>query len=130
MRSIAREIGFAFLAWLVPFIVAVCIFPLKTSHPPLFESLMAVTLAGSTVVIGSVYLRRTSSNVARQGIKIGLLWMAANWMLDGLMFSHGPMKMNLSHYAMDIGTAYLMIPLITIGLGMMGRVAVIKRVSQ
>jgi hypothetical protein len=39
MRRFAREIGFAFLAWLVPSVVAVCIFPLKKSHEPMFDSL-------------------------------------------------------------------------------------------
>jgi hypothetical protein len=43
--------------------------------------------------------------------------MTANWLLDGLMFSSGPMKMSLAHYAMDIGIAYLAIPIITLGLG-------------
>jgi hypothetical protein len=52
MRSVAREIGFAMSAWMVPFVVSVCIFPLKKSRPPLFDSLMGVVLAGSTVVLG------------------------------------------------------------------------------
>src|SRR5678815_606413 len=117
MRRVAREIGFAVMAWLVPFAVSVCIFPLKKSNAPLFDSLMGVTLAASTVVLGCVYLRRAGADVLPKGVRIGLAWMAANWLLDGLMFSSGPMKMALGQYIMDIGSAYLMIPVITVGLG-------------
>lgn len=33
------------------------------------------------------------------------------------MFCAGPMQMSLTHYAADIGAAYLMVPVITTGLG-------------
>jgi hypothetical protein len=127
MRWLARELGFAVLAWLVPFVVSVCIFPLKKSHPPLFDSLMGTTLAGSTVVLGCAYLRRSAGNSIAQGARLGLVWMAANWLLDGLMFSSGPMKMSLGRYFADIGVAYLMIPVITIGLSQMGRELALAR---
>ena len=117
MPSWAREVGFALLAWLVPFVVSVCIFPIKRSHPPLFDSLMGVALTGSTVALGCVYLRRRAGDPVTQGATIGITWMAANWLLDGLMFSAGPMKMSLGRYVADIGTAYLLIPIVTTGLG-------------
>ena len=117
MRRAAREIGFAFLAWLVPFAVSVCIFPLKGSNEPLFDSLMGVTLSGSTVVLALAYLRRLTANYVANGARIGFTWTVANWLLDGLMFSGGPMKMSLAQYVADIGIAYLAIPAITVGLG-------------
>jgi hypothetical protein len=117
MRRVARELGFAVLAWLVPFATSVCIFPLKKSHAPLFDSLMGVALAASTVVLGCAYLRGTTGNPFARGARVGLVWMVANWILDGLMFSGGPMKMSLGQYVGDIGTAYLAIPVITSGLG-------------
>jgi hypothetical protein len=112
-----REIGYAFLAWLLPFAVSVGLFPVKKSNPPLFESLIAVTLAASTVVLGCAYFRRVTDGFVRIGLRTGVLWMLANWLLDGLMFSGGPMKMSLSQYVADIGAAYVMIPVITAGLG-------------
>jgi hypothetical protein len=50
------------------------------------------------------------------GIRVGLAWAAANWLLDGLMFFEGPMRMTLRQYAMEIGAAYLMMPIIAAGL--------------
>ena len=117
MRSIWREIAFAFFSWLLPFVFAVCIFPLKASHTALFDTLMGVALAASTVLLGCLYLRRAGERYVAHGVRIGVEWVAANLLLDGLMFSGGPMKMSLSDYAMDIGLAYLAIPAITIGLG-------------
>ncbi len=130
MRRIARELGFAALAWLVPFAVSVCIYPLKRWHPPLFDSLMGVALAGSTVLLGCAYLRRSpAGNVVALGARLGLTWMVANWLLDGLMFSTGPMKMSLGRYFADIGIAYLMIPVITTGLGFVARARLAHRQS-
>jgi uncharacterized membrane protein YpjA len=118
MRRVAREIGFAVLAWLIPFVVSVCIFPLKESHGPLFESLMGVTLTCSTVVLAVAYFKRLTANYVAWGARIGVTWAVANWIFDGLMFSSGPMKMSLNHYVADIGIAYVAIPVMTVGLGM------------
>ncbi len=117
MKRVAREAGFAFLAWLVPFAVSVGIFPLKSSNPPLFETLMGVVLTMSTVLLACVYLRRHGADYLWHGARIGALWAMANWVLDALMFSGGPMKMTAEQYIADIGLAYLAIPAITIGLG-------------
>lgn len=128
MRPVAREFVFALLAWLIPFAISVCIFPLKQAVPPLFESLMGAILALNTGVLGCLYLRRVELHVLSNSVKIGLIWVLANWGFDGLMFSSGPMKMSLDQYAMGIGIGYLMIPAITIALGVAVRNS--ARVSQ
>ncbi len=96
---------------------SVCIFPLKVSHEPLFDSLMGVTLTCSTVVLAVAYFTRLTANYVVQGARIGIIWAVANWILDGLMFSSGPMKMSLNQYVADIGISYVAIPVMTIGLG-------------
>src|SRR5581483_6704710 len=117
MRRVARELGFGFLAWLIPFAMSVCVYHLKQSRPPLFESIMGLTLVGATVVLGYLNLRRSSGGFVARGIAIGCLWMAMNWILDAAMFSQGPMKMSFTQYATEIGPVYLIIPVITTGLG-------------
>jgi hypothetical protein len=118
MKRLAREVGFAVLAWLIPFAVSVCIFPLKAEHEPLFDTLMGVTLTCSTIALAVIYFRRLTANYVAHGARIGITWAIANWIFDGLMFSSGPMKMSLNQYLGDIGIAYLAIPVMTIGLGM------------
>lgn len=115
MKSLCREALYAVLAWLIPFVTSVCIFPLKRSHPSLFESLMAITLVGTTVLLGCLYLRRRADRLL--ALRIGITWMVTNWALDALMFSGGPMRMSVSQYVGEIAGAYLMIPIITAGLG-------------
>jgi uncharacterized membrane protein YpjA len=116
-RNLIQEFGFATLAWLIPLAVSICLYPLQRIHSPLFDSLMGVTLVLNTAVLACLYLRRAGLRFVRAGVKIGILWMAANWALDGLMFSRGPMKMSLHQYAMQIGIGDFMIPVITIAMG-------------
>lgn len=117
MKTILRESVFAFLAWLIPFVISVCLFSLKQSRPALFDTLMGVVVATSTAILGVFYMRKVQSHQIATGVRIGVIWMVANWMLDGLMFSGGPMKLSFDEYVMDIGLAYLAIPAVTIGLG-------------
>ena len=117
MKTALKELAFAIAAWLIPIAASVAIFPLKKAHAPLFDSLMGVVLTASTVTLGLLYLRRHGDRPVASGLRAGALWVAVNWLLDGLMFSSGPMKMTLAQYAGDIGTAYLMIPVVTAGLG-------------
>lgn len=114
MKSLSREALYAFLSWLIPFFASICLFPLKRSRVSLFETLMSITLVGTTVLLGCLYLRPRPSKLP--ALRIGLTWMLANWALDVLVFSHAPMHMTLSHYLSEIAGAYLIIPIITTGL--------------
>ena len=121
MKRALRETGFALAAWAIPFAVSVCIFPLKKSNTPLFDSLMGVVLTASTVLLGLLYFKPVRERTVMRGLIVGVIWMVANWLLDALMFSGGPMKMSFDQYASDIGAAYFMIPFITTGLGAAAR---------
>jgi uncharacterized membrane protein YpjA len=129
MRLVAREVGFAVLAWLLPLIAAISMSSLRESDRPLFESLISVALATSTVLLGCIYLRQSSGRYLAHGVRIGVVWMAANWALDSLMFSGGPMKMSLDQYVTDIGVTYLTIPVITIGLAIAASAALRQRTA-
>jgi hypothetical protein len=117
MKTVIREAAFAFLAWLVPLVASICLYPVKRSFSPLFDSLMGVLLVLNTAVLASLYLRTVTGRFLAAGMWIGILWTLANWALDGLMFSNGPMKMSFTQYAMGIGLGYLMIPVVTVALG-------------
>lgn len=117
MKKVGVEIGFAVMAWLVPFAMSVCVFPLRQAQRPLFEVTMSFTLTATTAVLGLVYLRRVQDHRLVRSVAVGLTWMIANWAIDILMFSTGPMQMPLPQYLSEIAGAYLVMPVITTSLG-------------
>ena len=117
MKSLKNSLFFGFLIWIIVFVVAIAIFPLRESNRPLFESIMPVALAACVTLLSVVYFRKVTSEPAREGIILGLTWFILNLALDRLMFSWGPMKMSIVEYLSDIGVTYLMIPIIPLGMG-------------
>jgi hypothetical protein len=115
MKSLKTALLYGFLLWLIPFIVAFLIFPLKTSSPPLFESIMPVVLTACVVVFSNLYFKRLEAQFLSEGIILGALWFVVSLGLDLLMFMWGPMQMTFANYMMDIGLTYLIFPIVTIG---------------
>lgn len=112
-----KALLYGFFIWLIPFIVAVLIFPIHESNRIFFESIMPVVVTLSAVLFSVRYFRSVESNFISEGVKLGALWFGISIVIDFFMFSSGPMKMPLSEYVMDIGFTYLIIPAITIGFG-------------
>ncbi len=124
MTFLRRALLFGLFIWLLPFAVAFIIFPLRESARPLFESVMPVAISVVTVVLGIRYLRTVNRNLVREGVLLGLMWLAICIIIDApLMLLGGPMKMTVAEYAADIGVTYLMIPVITIGLAVASAVS-------
>lgn len=117
MTSIKKSLLYGFLVWLIPFIVAFIIFPVRESNRPLFESIMPVVLSGSVVLFSILCFKKTQAGSTSEGLKLGLIWLAVSVVIDLLVFMQGPMKMSLSAYISDIGVTYLLIPIITTGFG-------------
>jgi hypothetical protein len=120
VSSWGKAIGFGALVWLIPFAVAFLVFALRDSERALFESIMAVTVTASAVILGLAYMRRVRDMPVREGLLLGILWFVICVLIDApLMLFGGPMHMTLPAYMGDIGLTYLIIPIVTIGLGMM-----------
>jgi hypothetical protein len=117
MTSFGRALLFGFLVWLVPFGVAFAIFPLKESWRSLFESIMPVVVAAVTVLLALRYLRRVRSGFFREGLLLGLLWLVVCVVIDLPLMLSPPINMDLVEYLADVGLTYLLIPIITTGLG-------------
>ncbi len=117
MSSWPRAVGFGLLVWLLPFVIAFLVFPLRESARPVFESVMAVAVAGTAVGLGLVYLRRVHAVRPREGLALGVLWFALCVLIDApLRLLGGPMQISIGVYFGDIGLTYVSIPLITWGL--------------
>jgi hypothetical protein len=119
MAARGKAILFGFLIWLAAFVVAFLIFPLRESSRPLFESIMPVVVTSATAVFAVVYFRGVRKGFLKEGIALGCLWFAINVLIDlPLMLAGGPMQMTLGEYIADIGLTYLVIPAVTIGIGL------------
>jgi hypothetical protein len=97
--------------------VAFLAFSIRESARPLFESIMAVAVTATAVILGQAYLRRFDGTRAREGLVLGLIWFVMCVLIDApLMLIGGPMKMSLGAYMADIGLTYAAIPIVTWGL--------------
>lgn len=112
-----RLLLFGFLSWLVTFVGAMCLSPLREAHRTTFETLIGVVLTLSTVLFTVRYFRNVQMAFVREGVLLGLAFIVCNILFDLPMFLSGPMKMPLGDYMKDIGLAYLSMPVVSIGLG-------------
>lgn len=117
MKSKKRAVFYGFLVWVVPFVVAFLIFPLRTSDRAFFESIMPVAVSVAAMFLTVMYFKRVESGFLKEGVFLGFIFLIISLFIDLLMFSKGPMAMSLVDYLKDIGFTYLMIPVITIGIG-------------
>ncbi len=118
MTSLRKAILFGFLIWLIAFVVALAIFPIRESWRSLFESIMAVVVGSATSAFAVLYFRRVQTGFLREGVAVGALWLAINVLIDLPLMLSRPINMPLVEYLADIGLTYLLIPAITIGIGM------------
>ena len=119
MASLRKAVLFGVLIWLLAFAVAFAMFPIRESSRPLFESIMPVVLATGTVFFATRYFRGVDASFVREGVFLGLVWMMVNVGIDlPLMLSPTPMQMTLGEYIGDIGLTYVLIPVVTTGIGL------------
>lgn len=117
MRSIKLAVLYGFLVWLIPFIIAFIIFPIREHDRPLFESIMPVTVTFCAALLSVLYLRKVDRSFLKEGILLGLIWFLISVLIDLPMFSAGPMKMSFGDYWKDIGLTYMIIPIVTVASG-------------
>jgi uncharacterized membrane protein YpjA len=64
------------------------------------------------------YFKQQDNKFLSEGIIIGISWFLISIAIDLLMFlPPSPMHMGLSDYMMDVGFTYLIIPVVTLGMG-------------
>ncbi|UCD28447.1 MAG: hypothetical protein JSV03_15405 [Planctomycetota bacterium] len=118
MKSYKKALLFGLGVWLIPFAVSCFIFPLKSSDRALFESIMPVAVAVSTVFFAVLYMRRVGAGFIKEGMLLGIIWLVISLIIDLCLFMEGPMKRPFIDYIKDIGLTYMIIPAITTGFGL------------
>ena len=118
MNKYIKIMLYGILMWIVPFLVSFLIYPLKQSTNPFFESIMPVAITATAVVLTLSYFKHQDKDFLREGAIIGISWFAISIIIDLMMFlPPSPMHMGLSDYMMDVGFTYMIIPLVTLGMG-------------
>ena len=113
-----RAIFYGILIWVAVFIVAMAVFSFRESNRPLFESIMPVAVTAATVFFAQLYFTRVEKDFLKEGVMLGLVWLAINLLIDLPMMFAGPLEMTLAEYFADIGLTYLIIPVITLSTGL------------
>ncbi len=117
MKYLKYALIYGFLLWLVPFIISIGIFPLKKTEGPLFQSLMTVTSVFFAVFFSVLYFKKAQRNL-REGIFLGIVFLAVSLAFDYFVFIWGPIRMSVPSYIKEIAIGYFVYPIITIGFGL------------
>jgi Na+/proline symporter len=121
MKSIKKTLLYGFLVWLLPFAVAIPFYS-RDGQPLidifLLKSIMIIvgSVAGAVFLI--LYFKKVTENYLREGLIIGLIWLAINWILDFIILV--PMaNMDIGTYFAQIGLRYLTIPIFSVTIGLL-----------
>jgi Na+/proline symporter len=119
MKKIFKIIGFGIVIWLIPFIASFFLYS-RTGTPMvnvfLVKTIMIVLGAFAGVLLLVIYFKGIEKNHLREGIMVGFTWLIINWLLDFVILL--PIaKVNMTIYFSQTGLRYLMIPIISIGMG-------------
>lgn len=81
-----------------------------------FKGIITVVGVSSGSYLLYRYFQAVTAEYVRQGVTVGLLWMAINLVLD-FIFLVPMSKLTLTDYLLTIGISYLAIPPIAICMG-------------
>jgi hypothetical protein len=119
MKKMIKLIGFGVLTWLVPFVIGFFFYTPDGKlaiDKFLFKSIMIVVSSINGAFLLVIYFKKIDESYRKVGLFVGIVWLAINWGLDLLVLL--PMaKMSLPVYFAEIGLRYLVIPVISIGMG-------------
>ncbi len=119
MRDYQKIALFGFLTWLVPFAVAV---PMHNSEGVLlidegiFASIMLIVATITAAVLLALYFKNARGDYLRQGVIIGVAWLAINYGFD-LLVLVALFGMGAGEHFRQIGLGYLAIPPVPIAIG-------------
>ena len=104
------------ILWLILFVIGFAIWPLHESQQLLFKTIMIVSGSLVGMIMLSYYFKRIEDNFVSEGIKVGVIWLAVNILLD-LAVLVGLFQSPIGEYFTGTGLRYLNIPIMCIGIG-------------
>ena len=111
-----KKVGFGIILWAIPFMVAIPLMSLMQSDPVFFKTIMIVAASAVGCALAAIYFRNLEGDFLREGLWLGAVWVAVNWILDFVVLL--PLSgMTLSRYFLEIGFRYPAIAFTTVAIG-------------
>ena len=117
--KIGKIILFGFIGWIIPYISAFFMYSQEGEVLVdifLFKTIMI--LIGNTlgVYLMVMYFKKTKEDILKKSIYLGVIWVIMFWLLDFVALL--PLSdMTFGAYFMEIGLRYLLVPVISLGIG-------------
>jgi len=124
MNKYLKMILFGLITWIVPFVTSFLFFNMETQQLSInelfFKSIMIVEGGLIGVFLLVHYFRKISDRFVKEGLIIGLCWFFINIVLDVVVLLPTS-QMDFGTYFQQIGMRYLLIPIISLGMGYVAR---------
>lgn len=119
MRDWVRNLLMGAAIWAAPFIVGMMMFAVAQPGTPLFDTAVTLALVAGAIVISLRHLPGLADRSVFKCLSIGAIWALIAIVIDLPIFIFGPeqMRMDPIDYIADIGLSYLLVPMITVGIG-------------
>ncbi len=120
-KKILVVLLYGVLLWLIPFIIAGTFYSREGQlliERFLFKSIMIVSLSITQSILLILYFKEIIENYFREGLMIGLIWLALSCILDFIiLIPMIKMDIDITTYFNQVGLRYLVIPIFSITVG-------------
>lgn len=120
-KQLTRLLLLGFLSWLLPYVFSFLFYGQDgemTVSYDLFKSIMIVFATATGCYLLYRYFKPIPDNFIKQGATVGLVWFTINILFD-IFLLLPMMKTGFIEYFYSIGLRYLIIPLISITIGLL-----------
>jgi len=119
MNKHFRNLLYGFFAWLIPFVASIFFYTkeggLRTDIF-FFKTIMIIVGSISGAILLISYFKKINIGYLKEGVYVGITWFVINILLDLLVLI--PMTgMAISDYFFQIGLRYLVMPVMSIMVG-------------
>jgi hypothetical protein len=104
---------YGILVWAGVLGLSFAFYLVRNSEPIFFETLITIALVSVTSLCIYLFFSKRPGVTVLKGFLVGSLWLIINIILDQLLFTFGPLQMDMLAYMKDIGLTYAIIPVIT-----------------
>ena len=117
MNKNAKIINYGLFVWLIPSLITVILGPFIAAMN-IFEIVSAVAIAVTVIVFSYLYLKGITENFIKESVLVGISWLIISIVLDIILILLGISQLTLTNYTIYVAPLYIIIPAITIGLGL------------